>query len=59
MGCMCIDCKHTDIVRDNHGELHNICVCQESDHFLHRVSVAWNECDAGEIETYEESEDEK
>lgn len=56
MGCMCADCKHNDIVRDNHDNLHTICTCAESKNFLKKVSVFWDECDSGEVET-EESED--
>ena len=56
-GCMCMDCKHNDIVRDNHDNLHRICTCAESEYFLKKVSPAWGECDSGEVDMGE-SEDE-
>lgn len=58
MGCMCMDCKHNDIVRDNHDNLHPICTCAESENFLKPISYIWGECDSGEVET-EESEGEE
>lgn len=54
---LCIDCKHNDIVRDNHDETHVICTCAESPAFLKPVSYIWSECDFGEVDK-EESEDE-
>ena len=51
MGCMCLECKHTDIVRDNHDVPHPICVCAESENFLKRADYICGECDAGEVET--------
>ena len=54
MGCMCMDCKYNDIVRDNHDELHPICTCVESENFLKPVSYVWTECDAGEVEMEDE-----
>ncbi len=56
MGCMCMDCSYNDIVRDNHGELHCICTCCESEDFLKEVSIAFGECDFGKVDV-EESED--
>ncbi len=57
MGCMCMECKHSDIVRDNHDGVHQICTCVESAEFLKPVSTAFGECDAGEVETEDEDED--
>lgn len=54
MGCMCLECKHTDIVRDNHDVPHPICVCAESENFLKRADYICGECDAGEVETEDE-----
>lgn len=54
MGCMCMECSYNDIVRDNHGELHRICTCRESEDFLKEVST-FGECDCGEVDV--ESED--
>ena len=49
MGCMCMDCKHNDIVTDNHGDILCICTCCESENFLKKVSIAFGECDFGEV----------
>lgn len=57
-GCMCMECKHNDIVRDNHDELHRICTRCESEYFLQEVSKAFGNCDFGEVDDYDgESED--
>ena len=56
MGCMCIDCKHNDIVRDNHDELHAICICAESENFLKVIHFALDNCDHGEVETEDEDD---
>jgi hypothetical protein len=56
MSCKCMDCKHNDIVTDNHDKTHLICTCAESKHFLQKVSMAFGECDFGEVDVGE-SED--
>lgn len=58
MGCMCLECKYYDVVSDNHGELVAICVCRESENFLHQLHVAFDNCDFGIVDDYGE-EDEK
>lgn len=52
MGCICIDCKFREVVRDNHDDLHCICVCRESGFFLEKVS-AFDSCDFGMVEDEE------
>lgn len=54
MGCKCIECKYNGVVRDNHDDLHAICVCAESEKFLKEISFAWDECGHGEAETEDE-----
>jgi hypothetical protein len=49
-GCMCADCKHNEIVIDNHYNNHYICTCAESDYFLKPIDLFWGECDSGEVE---------
>lgn len=49
-GCMCADCKHNEIVIDNHYNNHYICTCAESDYFLKPIDLFWCECDSGEVE---------
>ena len=57
---MCISCKHYNIITDNHGTLHGVCACRESEDFLKVVDCAFNSCDYGEpdIDDDEECEDE-
>lgn len=55
MGCMCMECKHLKVVRDNHDDTHSICGCVESEAFLKPLDIAYGECDAGEVETEDES----
>ena len=50
----CLDCKHAYPLKDNHGEYHSICVCVESDAFLHHISIAFDGCERGEEEEEEE-----
>lgn len=57
-GCMCLECKYTDIVTDNHGKHHNICTCAESEYFLKPVDIIWCECDHGEVDDYGEEVEE-
>ena len=40
MGCECMECKFVNVVRDNHEDLHPICVSQESDNFLKEIDYA-------------------
>lgn len=51
MGCMCMDCKHNDIVTDNHNNHHYICTRCESEYFLKSIDLFWGECDFGEVES--------
>ena len=53
----CIDCKHNDIVRDNHDNAHVICTCAESPNFLGKVSYVFSGCDYGEADKKESEEE--
>lgn len=56
-GCMCMECKYYDVVTDNHDNHVAICVCRESENFLHELSIAFDNCDFGIVDDYgEESE---
>lgn len=45
----CLDCKYSDqLVRDNHGKLHCICSCKESDEFLKEIEIAFDGCGCGQ-----------
>lgn len=47
----CLFCKHSnEIVRDNHGDLHTLCSCQESENFLKPIDIAFDRCDHEERE---------
>lgn len=58
MGCMCAECKYYDVASDNHGELVDICVCRESENFLHQLQIAFDNCDFGIVDDYEEETEE-
>ena len=51
MGCMCMYCKHNDVITNNHEKLLTICTCVESENYLKPVSIAFDGCDHGEVET--------
>lgn len=57
MGCMCAECKYKEIVRDNHGKLVCVCVCRESDNFLHELEIAFENCGLGFVDDYGEDEE--
>ena len=47
----CLFCKYSNaIVEDNHGDLHMLCSCWESENFLKPVDVAFDRCDFEERE---------
>lgn len=54
MSCMCWECKHQKIIEDNHGQYFGICACRESEKFSRKVD--WDDCDQGEVDTYDEEE---
>lgn len=56
MGCCCFECKFAEVVRDNHDELVSVCVCRESDNFLHELEIAFDNCELGIIDDYGEDE---
>ena len=54
MGCMCMDCKHNDVITNNNEKMIRICTCEESENYLKHVSIVFDECDHGEVETEDE-----
>lgn len=47
----CLFCKYSNaIVEDNHGDLHTLCSCRESENFLKEVDIAFDYCDFAERE---------
>lgn len=58
MGCMCAECKFTEVIRDNHEDLLTICTCRESDYFLNELSVPFDNCDLGVVDDYGEEDEE-
>lgn len=53
----CLFCRYSNaIVEDNHGELHTLCSCQESPHFLHPVDLAFGRCGREERDEVDEDE---
>jgi hypothetical protein len=58
MVTMCLECKHREIIKDNHGQYHSICTCCESDNFLEELCSVFDRCDNGELEFDEDDESE-
>ena len=56
MGCMCAECKYAEVERDNHEKLIAVCVCRESEYFLHELEIAFDNCDFGVVDDYDEEE---
>lgn len=54
MCCMCAECKYAEMVRDNHEKLIAVCVCRESENFLHELEIAFDNCDFGVVDDYGE-----
>lgn len=54
IGCMCAECKYAKKVRDNHKKFILICVCRESENFLHELEIASDNCDFGFVDDEEE-----
>lgn len=53
----CLFCKHANaIVRDNHGDLHTLCACWESENFLKPIDIAFDRCDFEEREDLNEAD---
>lgn len=46
----CLHCKHTYVLKDNHGKYHSVCLCVESDAFLHPIDIVFGGCECGEPE---------
>ena len=57
MGCMCMECKFMEVVRDNHEDLYTLCVCRESENFLEQISLVLDSCDFGKVDDYGEDEE--
>lgn len=53
MGCMCADCKYAE----NPNSVLTICKCEISARYKQVISLAWDDCDCGEVDM-EESEEE-
>lgn len=55
---MCMECKFREVITDNHKELLSVCVCRESDNFLHELDAAFENCDFGVVDNYGEEDEE-
>lgn len=56
MACMCMECKFTKICQDENGDLFVICTNRKSENFLTEISLAFDDCDFGKVEDYDEGE---
>jgi hypothetical protein len=52
-----MECKYYDVVTDNHENTVAICVCRESEKFLHELEIAFDNCDFGIVDDYGEEEE--
>lgn len=51
MGCMCMECRFIRIVEDENGDLFSICANRKSENFLKELSIAFDNCEIGIIDT--------
>ena len=51
MGCMCMECRFLQIVEDENGDLFSICANRKSENFLTELSLAFDNCEIGIIDT--------
>jgi hypothetical protein len=42
---------------DNHGDLVSVCVCRESENFLHKLDIAFDNCDFGVVDDPDEEKE--
>ena len=54
MGCMCGDCQYIKICKDEKGDLLIICCNRKSENFLKEISLAFDNCDFGRVEDYDD-----
>lgn len=47
-----MECKYAKALRDNHDEILSICMCRESKNFLHRLDIAFDNCNYGVVDDY-------
>lgn len=56
VGCMCMECKYTQICQDENGDLFVFCRNRKSENFLKEISLAFDDCDFGMLEDEEDGE---
>ena len=54
MACMCYECKFMQLLRDNKNRLFSICTHRESDNFLSELDFAFDSCDMGIVNDWED-----
>ena len=54
MGCMCMECKYARVVEDENGKLFQICTNRKSDNFLSELEIAFDNCEFGKVEGYDD-----
>lgn len=54
MGCMCAECRFVRILQDENGDLFSVCTNRKSEEFLKEISFAFDNCEVGMVEDYEE-----
>ena len=51
---MCGDCQYTKILQDEKGDLFVTCCNRKTENILKEISLAFDSCDYGKVEDYEE-----
>ncbi len=54
MGCMGVECAFARIIDDENGKRFGVCANRQSDNFCTEISRAFDSCDVGLVEGYEE-----
>lgn len=54
MACMCMECRFARVIEDENEKLLSVCCNRKSDNFLVEVSIAFDSCEFGMIDDYEE-----
>lgn len=56
MACMCMECRFARVIEGENEKLFSVCCNRKSDNFLVEVSSAFDSCEFGMIDDYEEEE---
>ena len=49
-----MECKYARVIEDENGKLLQICTNRKSDNFLVELEIAFDNCEFGKVEDYDE-----